>query len=122
MSSASLADRIRINKKSRSPVQDTVDKLYNDITDAIARGSSFRAIHAQLTREGHNVGKRHNSLFAAYKVVKRRRERQPMASYRPDETAQRYSAPDVTAVGSAQTSSGQMPTAIIDTRRKINEW
>jgi hypothetical protein len=122
VSFTNLADRIRANRKSRSPVQDTVDKLFDDISEAIAQGSSFRAIHAQLTREGHHVGRRHNSLFAAYKVIKRRREQQPTASSQLDDAAQRHNAANMTANGSARTSSGQMPTAMIDTRRKINEW
>ena len=122
MSTANLADRIRMNQKSRSPVQDTVEKLFEDITDAMAAGGSFRAIHAQLTREGHKVGKRHSSLFAAYKVVKRRRDQQAAASPCITGASQRHITPDAAAEEFVSNSSGQMPTAIVDTRRKINEW
>jgi hypothetical protein len=100
-STTSLADRIRANRKSRSPVQDTVEQLFDQISDAIARGSSYREIHHRLTREGHNVGARHNSLFAAIKVVKARRERDGVAPSEPRR---------------------ELPAAIVDTRRKTTVW
>lgn len=102
-------------------MQDTVDKLYDDITDAIARGSSFRDLHTQLTREGHDVGKGHSSLFAAYKVVKRQRNQQSAAS--PSSTGAEQNIAAGTAVGElALKSSRHMAAAVIDTRRKIDEW
>jgi hypothetical protein len=122
MPAPKLADRIRMNLKSQSPVQDTVDKLYDDITDAITRGSSYRAIHTQLTREGHNVGKGHSSLFAAYNVIKRRRDQQSAASPNTADTTERNVAIDTVAEGLAFNSAGQMPAAVIDTRRKTDEW
>ena len=122
MTDAKLADRIRMNQKSRSPVQDTVDKLFDDITEAMAEGGSYRTVHAQLTREGHNVGKRHNSLFTAYKIVKRRRDQQPAALPHAAGTPQGHIPLGMTAEGSGSNLFGQMPTAVIDTRRKIGEW
>ena len=49
-------------------MQDTVEELYAEIVEALEGEGTFRTVHAQLTREGHNVGKRHNSLWAALNV------------------------------------------------------
>ncbi len=119
MSTASLAERIRMNQKSRSPVQDTVNKLYDQISEALAAGSSYRGLHVQLTREGHNVGKNHNSLFAAYQVVKRRRGN----ALRALTSTPGLKADATIAAGDQATAvADQMPTAIVDSRRKIDEW
>lgn len=103
-------------------MQDTVDKLYDDIADAIARGSSFRAIHAQLTREGHKVGKGHSSLFAAFKAAKARREQSSMSTGDRIVDAPQPVSAGAVAMTSGTAALGQMPAAIIDTRRKIDEW
>jgi hypothetical protein len=122
MSSATLADRIRANRKTRSPVQDTVNDLFNDISVAIASGESFRNIHAQLTREGHRVGKGHTSLFAAFNAVKKLREQQSKSAPVSVGGAPQPVAAGAATMTSGITSAGQMPTAIVDARRKPTEW
>ena len=101
MTANSLAQRIRANRKSRSPVQDTVEQHFDEITACRNEGISFEDIHVRLTREGHNVGRKRNSLWAAYKAVKSRREQMP--------------APTPMA-------SSEMPAAIVDNRRKPTDW
>lgn len=120
MSIASLADRIRANRKSRSPVQDTVDELFDEISEAIKSGGSFRAIYAQLTREGRNVGKGHNSLFAAYKAVKARRDQSA-----PTPVVEKTPALLINVGSTAPTlgvSPREMPAVVVDTRRKTTDW
>jgi len=122
MSSATLSDRIRANRKTRSPVQDTVSDLFKDISVAIASGESFRNIHAQLTREGHKVGKGHSSLFAAFNAVKKRREQQSKSTPVSVSGAPQSAVAGVVTMTSNITSAGQMPTTIVDTRRKPTDW
>ena len=120
MSSSRLADRIRANRKSRSPVEDTVEELYEEVSEAVEGGASYRKIHAQLTREGHNVGKGHSSLFRAFKKVKARRD-QPTTNGKGSadpgwETVNGDVVPEPTQ------SSNSGLRAIVDTRRNTSGW
>ena len=119
MSNPSLAERARKNRKSRSPVQDTVRGMFEDVVDAIAAGVPYRTLHEQLTREGHNVGKSHGSLFAAVKAVRAERA---IVSGEP------VGQPSTPPVAASTTSSSvsvvsiSMPDVVIDSRRKMTDW
>ena len=118
MSPPNLAERIRTGRKSRSPVQDTVELKYDEIVQARTSGCSYRDIFTQLSREGHNVGKNHTSLFDAFQKVKARRER---SRSNASGSAVEGNGPQTPTV-SAQASPDQLPGAIIDTRRKTTGW
>lgn len=127
MSSITLADRIRANRPSRSPVQDTVGEHFGEISAALAAGVSFRDLYRQLTREGRNVGRSHTSLFSAYKAVKARRN-EPSSLDRRDiaEPARIPANPAKMSAPANQLRNAvvpaEMPAAVIDTRRKTNDW
>jgi len=125
--SISLADRVRASRRSRSPVQDTVEEHFDEISAALADGVSFRDLHSQLTREGRNVGRGHSSLFSAYKTVKDRRNE--TISLRRGDLPERPSVAENPAKESRPTAlqrevpnPTQMPLAVIDTRRKTTDW
>lgn len=113
MTSATLAGRIRANRKSRSPVQDTVEAKFDEIAAAIAAGCSYEDIYAQLNREGHNVGAGRSSLYAAFQAV--RAQRLHSASGVPSDRP-------ATAPVRSTASPSDLPRVVVDDRRKTTDW
>lgn len=127
MSLPSLSDRIRATKRSRSPVQETVERKFDQITDALAKGDSFKDIYDQLSQEGEFVGAARNSLWNAYHAVKRRRAKAgeatgiaPVAQVTPAPTVPRPSLPSQAATLPA--AAERVVTGVTDTRRPTTDW